>query len=92
MHENLRAGQITTQGPKSQHEQANGPALRPPHRADLLVEAAVQLVAGLMPVGLGPGPSVKALTGTGMTKMIFLTGFTPTGPGGPAAGAQPSAR
>jgi len=52
----------------------------------------VQLVAGLMPVGLGPGRSVKALTGTGMTKMIFLTGFTPTGPGGPAAGAQPSAR
>jgi hypothetical protein len=53
---------------------------------------AVQLVVDVVPVGLALGPPVKPSADTGIIRMIFLIGGSPTGPGGLAAGAQPWAR
>ena len=63
------------------------------HRAELLVEMAVQLVVGLVPVELALRSPTKPSADTDIIRMIFLIGGSlRRGPGGSAAEAQPSAR
>jgi hypothetical protein len=63
------------------------------HRAELLVEMAVQLVVGLVPVELALRSLDEAVDGHGHHQDdLLIGGSLRRGRGGSAAEAQPSAR